>query len=729
MSEIPTALRPRVVLARWKMAVPGGRIQRIEGAVLHFVYGAHQFREGSPDAGDGVLRDAPGEAAAAERLDGLGLESRGGTVVRTFSDDPAARWIDFLLETADALRSDGWIVECGPGWSLVWDEPDHWRAGWKPHAKGGFELTLEFEIEGRVHDMLALARGMFGGSQSDALFARIDQGRPVAARIDDEVVLLPADRMRTMLPSLALVVDRHRSRNRVSPLLAASLHDLGMPAEEWEGLEALGSIRDSLTGSVPQSPVTSPDTLKATLRPYQLEGLAWLQRLRRAGFGGILADDMGLGKTIQTLGHLAIEHRAGSGHPPSLVVCPTSLLPNWQAEARRFVPTLRTVVLHGPDRSDRRIDAETADLVITSYPLLPRDEAWLVERNWHVIVMDEAQALKNSRALARSTLSRMKAAQRVALTGTPMENHLGEVWSLADLLLPGLLGTEARFSSQVRQPVERTGSVALQRRISEVLAPFLLRRTKEQVARDLPGKTEIVQTVELEDAQRDLYESVRSSEGRSLGEIIERQGWEHSALAVLETLLRVRQVCCDPRLLPPGLRREGVPSAKMEWLRDVLPEMVEEGRRILVFSQFTSFLDLVASELDLLGIPFLRLDGSTKDRGQLVERFQEGRIPVFLLSLKAGGTGLNLTRADTVLFLDPWWNPAAERQAADRAHRIGQTQPVFVYRLVARGTIEERILELQERKSQLAGSLFEHAEKAAPHLTRRELEDLLGPIG
>ncbi len=729
MSEVATALRPRVVLARWKMALPGGRIQRIEGAVLHFVYGAHQFRDGAPDAGEGAFRDGPGEAAAAERLDALGLERRSGTVVRTFSDDPVGRWIDFLLETADALRSDGWVVECGPGWSLVWEEPDRWHGAWKPHAKGGFELSLEFRIGTVRHDMLALARGMFASGQSDAMFARLDQNRPIAARIDDEVVLLPAARMRTLLPALALVVDRHRPRNRVSPLLASCLHDLGMGDEEWEGLDAFGPIRATLTESVPQSPVTPPDTLRATLRPYQLEGLAWLQKLRRGGFGGILADDMGLGKTIQTLGHLAIEHGEGSGRPPSLVVCPTSLLSNWQAEARRFVPTLRTVVLHGSDRANRRGEAETADLVITSYPLLPRDESWLVERSWHVIVMDEAQALKNSRALARSTLSRMKAAQRIALTGTPMENHLGEVWSLADLLLPGLLGSEARFSSQVRQPVERTGSLALQRRISETLAPFLLRRTKEQVARDLPGKTEIVQTVELEDSQRELYESVRSAEGRTLGEIIDRQGWEHSALAVLEALLRVRQVCCDPRLLPPPLRREGIGSAKMDWIRDVLPEMVEEGRRILVFSQFTSFLDLVASELDTLGIPFLRLDGSTRDRGELVERFQGGRIPVFLLSLKAGGTGLNLTRADTVLFLDPWWNPAAERQAADRAHRIGQTQPVFVYRLVARGTIEERILELQERKKRLADSLFEQAEKTAFHLTRGELEDLLGPIG
>lgn len=718
-----------MVLARWKVAVPGGRIQRIEGAVLHFVYGTHQFRDGAPDTGSGFLRDELGEAAAAARLDQMGLERRGGTFVRTYSDETAVRWIDFLVETAEALRSDGWIVECGPGWSLVWEEPTCWHGEWKPLEKGGFELSLSFEIDGKPHDMLALARDMLGGSPSDSVFIRLDQGKPIAARIGDTVVLLPADRMRTVLPALSLVVDRHRSRTKVSALLAASLHDLGMPAEEWKGLEGLRELREALSGSVPHSPVSPPDSLEATLRPYQLDGLAWLQWLRRSGLGGILADDMGLGKTIQTLGHLVIEHREGNPRAPSLVVCPTSLLPNWQAEARRFAPTLRTVVLHGPDRADRRAEAEAADLVITSYPLLPRDESWLVERNWHVIVMDEAQALKNSRALARSTLSRLKSTQRIALTGTPMENHLGEVWSLVDLLQPGLLGSETRFTSQVRQPIERTGSAALQVRLSGVLAPFLLRRTKEQVASDLPAKTEIVQYVELEDTQRDLYESVRTAEGRSLREIIDRQGWESSGLAVLEALLRVRQVCCDPGLLPPGLRREGTSSAKAEWLEDFLPEMVEEGRRILVFSQFTSFLDLVARQLDRLTIPHLRLDGSTKDRGQVVERFQEGHIPVFLLSLKAGGTGLNLTRADTVLFLDPWWNPAAERQAADRAHRIGQTQPVFVYRLVARGTIEERILELQERKSKLAGALFEHAEKASPHLTRRELEDLLGPIG
>lgn len=729
MAELETrfepACRPRLVLGRWKHSASAGRLQKQEGGVLHFVYGARQIREGNSFEEPG--RDLQAEAHAAERLDALGLERRGMSPVRTFADDATARWVDFLAETADQLRADGWAVECAPGWGIVWEEPEGWHGEWKPHPKGGFELALRATVAGAILDAGALVRGILGSGQTDSVLSRLDEGRAAVVKLDGGVSRFPHETLRPALSGLAFVVDRGRTRTRVPPLLAASLFDLDVPDATWTGLERLEALRATLEGSRRLEPVDPPATVRATLRPYQREGLAWLQWLRRNGFGGILADDMGLGKTLQTLAHLAIEHPPGAPRDPSLIVCPTSLLANWKAEASRFVPHLRTSVLHGPDRAARRHDAERSDLVLTTYPLLPRDEAWFAERRWHVVAMDEAQALKNSRALARGSLARIHATQRLALTGTPMENHLGEVWSLMDLLQPGLLGSEARFSAHVRQPLERTGSRALRDRLAGILAPFLLRRTKEQVARDLPGKTEIVQFVEFEDDQRELYETVRAAQQGALRAIIERDGWESSGLAVLEALMRVRQVCCDPGLLPPGMGGAGTSSAKLDWIREFLPEMVEEGRRVLVFSQFTSFLDLVGAFLEEACIPFLRLDGSTPDRGALVERFQEGRIPVFLLSLKAGGAGLNLTRADTVVFLDPWWNPAAERQAADRAHRIGQTQPVFVYRLVARDTIEERILDLQERKSRLAGALLEGGSMGSPRLTRGELDALLAP--
>ena len=732
------APRPRLLLAKWKVTAAGGKPVRVEGAVLHFGYGPREFREGDAATsaewereGSRVTceRDRAAEAILLRRLEELGLARRGPSPVRTFPDDAVPQWVDFLAETADVLREEGWAVECAPGWTLIWEEPSGWHGEWKAHPGGWFDLALQVEIEGKRHDLLALCRQILAGSQAESVLARLDQGKWVTVSLDGMLVRLPPERLRPILSALGFLLEGEKTKLRIPPLLAAQFGDMGLGPESWKGLEALQAPRAALAEASNFEEIEPPRTLQADLRPYQRHGLSWLQWLRRAGFGGILADDMGLGKTLQTLAHLLLEQESGRATVPSLVVCPTSLVANWAAEARRFAPTLRLTVLHGADRSDRRDEADRADLVITTYPLLSRDEEWLRERQWHLMVLDEAQTLKNARAQARGVVARLSAHHRVALTGTPMENHLGEVWSLVDLLHPGLLGSESRFQRQVRQPIERAGNIALRERLSGILAPFMLRRTKEQVATELPGKTEIVQYVELEGAQRDLYETVRAGQDRALHELLAEKGWETSSLAILEALLRIRQVCCDPRLLPESLAQGCAESAKMRWIEESLPEMVEEGRRILMFSQFTSFLDLVGRRLEELDIPMVRLDGSTDDRGAVVRAFQEGDVPVFLLSLKAGGTGLNLTRADTVVFLDPWWNPAAERQAADRAHRIGQTQPVFVYRLVAQGTIEERILALQERKTELADALFEGAGSAtAARLTPTQLESLLKPL-
>ena len=735
---VEQSMRPRLLLAKWKVSIQGGKQTRIEGAVLHFGYGPREFREGDPTAQvewerEGRAyqspRDPEAESRALARLESLDLRRRGSSPVRTFADDATPEWVEFLAASADQLREEGWAVECAPGWTLIWEEPTGWGGEWKPNPGGWFDLALHIEIEGRTYDLLAICRQILSGSQSESILARLDQGRAITVRIDDMLVRLPAERMRPILSALGFLLEGEKAKLRIPALLAAQFQDLGLGEDAWKGLDSLVEPRRRLEESVGFAEVEPPRTLQAAMRPYQIHGLSWLQWLRRAGFGGILADDMGLGKTLQTLAHILLEQESGRATTPSLVVCPTSLIANWSAEARRFVPTLRVVVLHGADRSDHREDADHADIVITTYPLLSRDEEWLCERTWHLLVLDEAQTLKNSRAQARGVVARLSAAHRVALTGTPMENHLGEIWSLVDLLHPGLLGSEGRFTRQVRQPIERAGNTALRERLSSIISPFLLRRTKEQVAPELPGKTEIVQYVELQGAQRDLYEAVRAGQDRTLHKILDERGWETSGLAILEALLRIRQVCCDPRLLPDSLSQGCTSSAKIEWLLETLPEMIEEGRRILMFSQFTSFLDLVGACLDDLEIPFVRLDGSTDNRGEVVEQFQEGRIPIFLLSLKAGGTGLNLTRADTVIFLDPWWNPAVERQAADRAHRIGQTQPVFVYRLVAQGTIEERILALQERKTELADALLENSGLPLSKMTHGEIEELLRPLG
>ncbi len=474
--------------------------------------------------------------------------------------------------------------------------------------------------------------------------------------------------------------------------------------------------------------VAPPAGLQTSLRAYQQQGLNWLQFLREYQLGGLLADDMGLGKTVQTLAHLLLEKESGRMDRPSLVIAPTSLMVNWRMEAQRFAPALRVLVLQGTERKQRFEDMAGHDVVLTTYPLLPRDQEILLAQEYHLLILDEAQVIKNPKAKASQIVRELRARHRLCLTGTPMENHLGELWSLLHFLMPGLLGDEKRFRRLFRTPIEKHGDedrrASLQRRI----APFLLRRSKQEVAKELPPKTEIVRSVELGSAQRDLYESLRLAMHSKIQEEIGKKGMARSHIIILDALLKLRQVCCDPRLVKLDSARQVKSSAKLELLMDMLPELVEEGRRILLFSQFTSMLALIEAELDRLKLPYVKLTGDTKDRATPVQRFQAGEVPLFLISLKAGGTGLNLTAADTVIHYDPWWNPAVETQATDRAHRLGQDKPVFVYKLLTAGTVEEKILAMQTRKKALADSLFSADAKSGPALTLDDLNALFEPL-
>ena len=410
---------------------------------------------------------------------------------------------------------------------------------------------------------------------------------------------------------------------------------------------------------------------------------------------------------------------------PSLLVVPTSLVPNWLAEIQRFAPSLRVVTLHGAGRARLLADVENADIVITTYALLSRD-AYFQEREWHVAILDEAQAIKNPLAKVSRTARKLQARQRICLTGTPMENHLGELWSLFDFVMPHALYDQRTFAKLFRTPIEQEKSAERRDALARRIRPFMLRRTKADVAMELPEKTEIVERVELPQDQRDLYESVRLAVNQEVRAEIARLGIGRSRIAVLDALLKLRQVCCDPRLVKIPSARRVHSSAKLEWLIENLSQLAEEGRKTLVFSQFTSMIDLIKPELEKAGIEYVELVGSTVDRATPVRRFQNGEVPVFLISLRAGGTGLNLTAADTVIHYDPWWNPAVERQATDRAHRIGQDKPIFVYKLVAAGTVEEKILELQARKAELAGALFDAADISSIDLRAEDLDALFG---
>lgn len=484
------------------------------------------------------------------------------------------------------------------------------------------------------------------------------------------------------------------------PTLASLAESMGQPRPvSFDRLEPLLADFEKLEA------VPLPEDLDATLREYQERGVNWLCFLRNAGLGAVLADDMGLGKTLQTI--CALEGRC-------LVVCPTSVVHNWAAEIARFRPGLTTAIYHGAKRKL----SKKPDVLLTTYAILRIDAEKLAKQKWDVVVLDEAQAIKNPSSQVAKAAYRINAKFRVALSGTPVENRLEELWSLLHYCNPGLLGARADFANRYGKPIAR-GEDGAAARLRKKIRPFVLRRIKRDVAPELPPRTDAVLHIELDESERGVYDAVRAATRK---DIVERLSSGGSVLAALEALLRLRQAACHPALIPG---QEADTSAKVRALTNALETAAADGHKALVFSQWTSMLDLIEPHLKRVNVDFIRLDGATTNRKAVVNGFQsEEGPPVLLASLKAGGTGLNLTAADHVFLVDPWWNPAAEDQAADRAHRIGQERPVMVYRMVTRDTVEERILALQETKRSLADAALGEADQATS-LTREDLLALL----
>lgn len=512
-------------------------------------------------------------------------------------------------------------------------------------------------------------------------------------------------------------------------LMFAEEVELAMAASvaRWHGVRELHTIIQKFSHLTHMPEIEVPSGLKAELRDYQKIGLNWIQCLRVNKFAGILADDMGLGKTIQTLAHLQYEKEQGRLTRPSLIIVPTSLVGNWLEEAHRFTPELKVLVFHGTSRHID--DFEGYDLIISTYGLLQRDKIRFLKYNFYYLILDEAQSIKNSRAKTTQMIQQLRGEHRLCLSGTPLENHLGELWSLFHFLMPGLLGDVKQFRQYFRIPIEKQGDSARREMLARRIQPFLLRRTKSEVAKDLPIKTEMTRMIELTGVQRDLYEAIRLSMEKKVREAIAASGLGRSHIVFLDALLRLRQVCCDPRLisLPEAAMAYGT-SAKLDVLMELIDSLMEEGRRVLVFSQFTSMLKLIEETLNQRKYSYLKLTGQTLNRQNVVRDFQNGVAPIFLISLKAGGKGLNLTRADTVIHYDPWWNPAVEDQATDRSHRIGQENPVFVYKLITSGTVEEVMLQMQDRKRQLYNSVFLEKTAAASQLTEKDIEQFFAPL-
>jgi SNF2 family DNA or RNA helicase len=518
---------------------------------------------------------------------------------------------------------------------------------------------------------------------------------------------------------MAALAQKHDGRLRYGRIQMALLDALlaGQPRTHVD--EAFERLRDELAAGARPEAEDEPEGFQGTLRHYQREGLGWLTFLERLGLGGCLADDMGLGKTIQVLALLLrrrdVVRAAGIARRPSLVIVPKSLVFNWLEEARRFAPELKVVNYTGNARADAAGPLENWDVVVTTYGTLRRDVMAHRELEFDYVVLDEAQSIKNAASQAAKACRLLRCRHRLALTGTPVENHIGELWSIFEFLNPGQLGSAARLR---RFLADGRGSTEV---VARAVRPYLLRRTKSQVLSDLPEKTEQTLFVELGEEQRRGYDELREHYRQELSGRIGRQGIGRSRIAVLEALLRLRQAACHPGLVDPARVDEA--GAKLETLLEQLAEVLDEGHKVLVFSQFTSFLAILRRRLDAAGTVYEYLDGRTTDRQARVQRFQEDPdCKLFLVSLKAGGQGLNLTAADYIYILDPWWNPAVEAQAVDRAHRIGQTRRVFAYRLIARDTVEEKIVALQDRKRDLADSIVRADESIISALTPEDVE-------
>jgi hypothetical protein len=664
----------------------------------------------SPDGAGRKLyrRREEDERSAARRLLELGFRYDAPTSGFEVSGDAA---IAFWAEGLKSLPAEWHIFTATPPVVRV-------RSKLRPRARvsmGGnnwFDLDVEFVTDEQQVDLGAVRMWLESGRKyvplKDGTFAEADRAElERAADLLEEAGALPG-----------------KTRTRMPLYQAASLAMLADLGDVFEiEARARKAIRElqSVNGTPAIDP---PKALQATLRHYQETGLSWLWFLHRHGLSGILADDMGLGKTVQALALLQ-KVRDEEEQKPSLVVAPTSVLANWEREAQRFTPALQTMIWHGQDRRERVEQLRSMDLVLTSYALVRRDVTELSEVGFRYVILDEAQNIKNADSATAQACKSLPCEQRLALTGTPLENRLSELWSLFDFLMPGFLGSAASFQERYVQPIEGAGDVGARDRLRRRIHPFILRRLKTEVAEDLPPKTEAVAWVEMEPGQAALYREVLDEGRRKVYDSINKVGFGRSRVSILAALMRLRQVCCDPRLLklPPGTLLP--PSAKLERFGQLLDELVGEGHRALVFSQFVEMLELLKPEAEARNVSYLYLDGRTRDRMSRVDQFNDpAGPPIFFISLKAGGTGLNLTAADYVIHFDPWWNPAVEDQATDRTHRIGQTRAVISYKLITRGTVEEKILALQQRKRDLAAGVLTTEEGMVKSLTEQDVEEL-----
>lgn len=649
-----------------------------------------------------VYRDLAAEQAYLERAMALGVKRQ-----HSYVDEDPQYAVAYTQTPAMArsLMAEGWTV-------LAANRALRSSSSFQVSVASGidwFDVTVQCDFDGRTASLPAL----LAAARERQEWIELDDG---------SWGMVPEAWLKKYAGIVALGEagdETIRFRKNQAALLDAWLAALPGVAID----DVFRRTRERMAEAGRVEPRDPPEGFRGTLRPYQCEGLGWLHYLQQMAFGGCLADDMGLGKTVQVLALLEERRvrRAKEALPPSLIVVPRSLLFNWMQEAGKFTPHLRLLDFTGTGRQLGADALDQVDVILTTYGTVRRDIERLKDQPFDYVILDEAQAVKNAAAITAKSVRLLNARHRLAMSGTPVENHLGELWSLFEFLNPGLLGAASAFNQSIaRDPTPEQRAL-----LGRALRPFMLRRTKAQVARDLPDRQEDTLYCALPEAQRRNYDALREYYRKALLEKVAADGLNKSKIIVLEALLRLRQAACHPGLIDKA--RADEPCAKFDTLLPQLVEVVEEGHKALVFSQFTGFLALLKKELDARGIVYEYLDGKTRDRQARVDRFQaDDACKLFLISLKAGGVGLNLTAAEYVFLLDPWWNPAVEAQAIDRAHRIGQTRKVMAYRLIAKDTVEEKVLALQENKRELATAILSEDNAVLRNLTLDDLAFLLG---
>lgn len=766
--KIPDALRikPRIIIHSEQLTFPWPPQSLVEfdWAALRYFVGDDDFsfsladvRRGRVAISEGQLTRLAEFAYILDKFDSVCAHFE-APVSERFEINDRYLYDDFTLVAPYliALNDLGWDVVIAKSFRLNRIKADRWYVQVEKQTKTGsasaFGLEVGVQLEGETINLMpyivkAIKTGQFEQVQKD-LVLQLDSGQMIGVDVAkvkqiiatlgelyDDKPLDKDERLPLAEQQLMQVVQLQQNWQQEPPQLTSSKSKKKTESIEPDnGLQWLGdtSIQEKIKKlqTYKKLPKTNvPKNLQATLRPYQQQGLDWLIFLQQHNLHGLLADDMGLGKTLQTLA-LLLHHQQtapNNSQKTSLIVAPTSLLGNWQAEAARFTPSLKTLILSGANREQDYQAWDDYDLIITSYGVMNRDITELAKRGVFYLILDEAQAIKNRKTQTAQAAKAVPARHRLCLTGTPVENHLGELWSMFDFLMPGFLGTEKRFEHVYRFPIEKDDNQERLQQLQQRMAPFILRRTKSEVAKELPDKTEILKMIDLEERQAHVYESIRLTLVDEIKQAFKDQ--KGNQILIGNALLRLRQVCCHPSLVNLQSVDKNAGSAKLDWLTTAVPNLVEEGRRILIFSSFTGMLSLIEKELKQLEIPYLSLTGKTpaKQRTRDIARFQDEQVPVYLISLKAGGAGINLTAADTVIHYDPWWNPAAEQQASDRAHRIGQDKQVFVYKLISRGTVEEKIHTMQQQKQALANQLLA-SDTAQQNLSQHQWQDLLKPI-